>query len=55
MLKSIGSCSPVVLSAPQSRSAKAIDTLAQRITGPHATPVDEGAAEMFAGIEKEGG
>ena len=54
MLKSIGACSPVVLSAPQSRSAKAIESLAQRITGPHATPVDEGAAEMFVGIKKEG-
>lgn len=55
MLKSIGACSPVVLSAPQSRSARALESLAKRITGPHATPVDEGAAEMFANAAKEGG
>ena len=53
MLKSIGACSPVVLSAPQSRSARAIEDLAIRITGPKATPIDEGAAEMFGRAAQE--
>lgn len=53
MLKSIGACSPVVLSAPQSRSARAIEDLAMKITGPQATPIDEGAAEMFGAAAQE--
>lgn len=53
MLKSIGACSPVVMSAPQSKSARALEALAKRITGPDATPVDEGVAALFAAPDRE--
>ena len=44
----VSRCNPVMLSAPNSRSAKAILGLAELITGPKATPVNEDAEAFFA-------
>ena len=44
----VSRCNPVMLSAPNSRSAKAIMGLAELITGPKATPVNEDAEAFFA-------
>lgn len=44
----VSRCKPVMLSAPTSKSAKAIMSLAELITGPKATPVNEDAEAFFA-------
>jgi len=44
----VSRCNPVMLSSPNSRSAKAIIGLAELITGPKATPVNEDAEAFFA-------
>jgi flagellar biosynthesis protein FlhG len=45
---SVSRCNPVVLSAPGSRAAKAIEGLAASITGPKATPINKDDEAFFA-------
>jgi len=42
-----GKCQPILLSAPTSKGAKAIDALAASITGPQATPLNDNDASFF--------
>jgi len=45
---SVSRCNPVVLSAPNSRAAKALEALAATITGPKASPINEDDEAFFA-------
>jgi flagellar biosynthesis protein FlhG len=42
-----GKCQPILLSAPSSKGAKAIEALAANITGSNASPLNEGDASFF--------